>query len=147
MKHLEGWTAGRNTSSSYDQAEQYIGRKADKNRKICNGMLKTYFYQFIGPKPQAEGTADMKNKLPAGLLLFSLMLMLSVPVPGAQTYYDARLLGKAPVVRSQGRFGTCWALTAVSALEAALLPQKHEIFSPDHMSLQNSFCDQPGGGR
>ena len=25
--------------------------KADKNRKIYNGMLKTYFYSFIGPKP------------------------------------------------------------------------------------------------
>jgi C1A family cysteine protease len=89
----------------------------------------------------------MKNKLPAGLLLFPLMLMLSVPVPGAQTYYDARLLGKAPVVRSQGRLGTCWALTAVSALEAALLPQKHEIFSADHMSLQNGFViSQEEGG-
>ena len=31
--------------------EKYIGRKADKNRKIYNGMLKTYFYQFLGPKP------------------------------------------------------------------------------------------------
>ena len=37
--------------SAYEQAEQYIGRKADKNRKIYNGMLKTYFYQFLGPKP------------------------------------------------------------------------------------------------
>ena len=27
------------------------GKKADKNRKIYNGMLKTYFYQYIGPKP------------------------------------------------------------------------------------------------
>lgn len=37
--------------SAYGQAEQYIGRKADKNRKIYNGMMKTYFYQFMGPKP------------------------------------------------------------------------------------------------
>ena len=28
-----------------------FGRKADKNRKIYNGMIKTYFYQFMGPKP------------------------------------------------------------------------------------------------
>jgi putative N6-adenine-specific DNA methylase len=28
-----------------------MGRQADKNRKIYNGMLKTYFYQFMGPKP------------------------------------------------------------------------------------------------
>ncbi len=37
--------------SSYEETERYIGRKADKNRKIYNGMLKTYFYQFMGPKP------------------------------------------------------------------------------------------------
>ena len=37
--------------SGYEEAERYIGRKADKNRKIYNGMLKTYFYQFLGPKP------------------------------------------------------------------------------------------------
>lgn len=37
--------------SGYDKAEQQIGRKADKNRKIYNGMIKTYFYQYMGPKP------------------------------------------------------------------------------------------------
>ncbi|MCM1296178.1 MAG: class I SAM-dependent RNA methyltransferase [Muribaculaceae bacterium] len=37
--------------SSYEDAEKYIGRRADKNRKIYNGMIKAYFYQFMGPKP------------------------------------------------------------------------------------------------
>lgn len=37
--------------TSYDEAERYIGRKADKNRKIYNGMIKAYIYQFLGPKP------------------------------------------------------------------------------------------------
>ncbi|MCH5276018.1 MAG: class I SAM-dependent RNA methyltransferase [Lachnospiraceae bacterium] len=37
--------------TSYEQTEKDIGRKADKNRKIYNGMLKTYYYQFMGPKP------------------------------------------------------------------------------------------------
>ncbi len=37
--------------TSYEKAEEYIGRKADKNRKIYNGMIKTYYYQFLGPKP------------------------------------------------------------------------------------------------
>ena len=37
--------------TSYDRAENDIGRKADKNRKIYNGMLKTYYYHFLGPKP------------------------------------------------------------------------------------------------
>lgn len=37
--------------TSYSDVEKYFGRKADKNRKIYNGMLKTYFYSFLGPKP------------------------------------------------------------------------------------------------
>ena len=37
--------------TSHEEAEKDIGRKADKNRKIYNGMLKTYYYQFMGPKP------------------------------------------------------------------------------------------------
>ncbi len=37
--------------SSYEEAETYIGKKADKNRKIYNGMLRTYLYQYMGPKP------------------------------------------------------------------------------------------------
>ncbi len=46
---LDSWSLYMITS--YDAAQQYIGRKADKNRKIYNGMMKTYFYQFMGPKP------------------------------------------------------------------------------------------------
>lgn len=49
FRHLETWSAYMITS--YEDAERYFGRKADKNRKIYNGMLKTYFYQFQGPKP------------------------------------------------------------------------------------------------
>ena len=37
--------------TALENAEQFIGRKADKNRKIYNGMMKTYFYSFMGPKP------------------------------------------------------------------------------------------------
>ena len=40
--------------TSYEDAEKYIGKKADKNRKIYNGMIKTYFYQFLGPKPPKQ---------------------------------------------------------------------------------------------
>ena len=39
----------------YEDAVKYFGRKADKNRKIYNGMLKTYFYSFMGPKPPKRG--------------------------------------------------------------------------------------------
>ena len=46
---LDSWSLYMITS--YEESERYIVRKADKNRKIYNGMLKTYFYQFMGPKP------------------------------------------------------------------------------------------------
>ena len=49
FRELDSWSMYLITS--YEDAEKYIGRKADKNRKIYNGMLKTYYYQFLGPKP------------------------------------------------------------------------------------------------
>lgn len=49
FRELDAWSAYMITS--YEDAERYFGRKADRNRKIYNGMLKTYFYQFMGPKP------------------------------------------------------------------------------------------------
>ncbi|MBQ7433125.1 MAG: class I SAM-dependent RNA methyltransferase [Lachnospiraceae bacterium] len=46
---LDAWSAY--VITSYEETERYFGRKADKNRKIYNGMIKTYYYQFLGPKP------------------------------------------------------------------------------------------------
>ena len=37
--------------TSYEDTERSIGKKADKKRKIYNGMLRTNLYQYIGPKP------------------------------------------------------------------------------------------------
>jgi len=55
---LEMWSAYIITS--FEDVEKYMGRRADKNRKIYNGMMKTYFYQFMGPKPpkRREKVAD-----------------------------------------------------------------------------------------
>ena len=44
--------------TSYEDAERYIGRKADKNRKLYNGMIRTYFYQFMGPKPPKKSVDE-----------------------------------------------------------------------------------------
>ena len=55
--------------------------------------------------------------------------------------------GRKPLVRSQGNTGTCWAISAVSAIEADLLPERSLILSPEHMSLQNGFqITQEDGG-
>ena len=48
-KALDSWSAF--VITSYEDTEKYMGLKATKNRKIYNGMIKTYFYQFMGPKP------------------------------------------------------------------------------------------------
>ena len=56
---LDAWSMYLITS--YEDAPKYIGRKADKNRKIYNGMLKTYFYQFMGPKPPRRSQENGSN--------------------------------------------------------------------------------------
>ena len=56
---LDAWSMYLITS--YEDAQKYIGRKADKNRKIYNGMLKTYFYQFMGPKPPRRSRENGSN--------------------------------------------------------------------------------------
>lgn len=48
-KELDKWSAF--VITAYENAERDMGVKADKNRKIYNGMLKTYFYQFMGERP------------------------------------------------------------------------------------------------
>lgn len=49
FKELDCWSAY--VISSYENVERDMGIRAARNRKIYNGMIKTYFYQFPGPKP------------------------------------------------------------------------------------------------
>ncbi len=53
---LDSWSAF--VITGYADAEKYMGRRADKNRKIYNGMMKTYFYRFDGPKPSSRSHND-----------------------------------------------------------------------------------------
>lgn len=57
FKALDSWSMYLITS--YEDTEKCIGRKADKNRKIYNGMMKTYYYQFMGPKPPRRKAGEM----------------------------------------------------------------------------------------
>ena len=57
---LDSWSAYIITA--YEDTERYFGRKADKNRKIYNGMMKTYFYQFLGPKPPTRKREERKEE-------------------------------------------------------------------------------------
>ena len=40
--------------TGFEDAPKYLGRKPDKNRKIYNGMMKTYFYSYQGAKPPRQ---------------------------------------------------------------------------------------------
>lgn len=52
FRTLDSWSMYLITA--YEQAEESMKMKAAKNRKIYNGMMKTYFYQFPGPKPPKQ---------------------------------------------------------------------------------------------
>ena len=49
FRALDSWSLY--VISAYPHTERDLKLKAAKNRKIYNGMMKTYFYQFPGPKP------------------------------------------------------------------------------------------------
>ncbi|MCR5499946.1 MAG: class I SAM-dependent RNA methyltransferase [Acetatifactor sp.] len=56
FRNLDSWSMY--VISAYEDAERDIGRKADKNRKIYNGMMKTYYYQFMGPRPPKKAAVQ-----------------------------------------------------------------------------------------
>lgn len=49
FKELDTWSVYALTS--FEEFEKYFNRKADRKRKLYNAKLKTYYYQFYGPKP------------------------------------------------------------------------------------------------
>ncbi len=60
FRNLDSWSMY--VISAYEDAERDIGRKADKNRKIYNGMMKTYYYQFMGPRPPKKNIVQTQGQ-------------------------------------------------------------------------------------
>lgn len=44
--------------TAYEYFEKYYGKKSTKNRKLYNGKIKCYFYQYWGPKPPRRKAVD-----------------------------------------------------------------------------------------
>ncbi len=80
-----------------------------------------------------------------GWMLFFLLITVPECCLGAEStenfpsYWYAGDEGRAPTVKDQGVYETCWAITATSALEAALLPDRQVVFSADHVTRRNGF--------
>ena len=61
FKLLDSWSMY--VITGYEDAEKRLGLKATKNRKLYNGMVRTYFYQFPGPKPpRKQGAENNKSE-------------------------------------------------------------------------------------
>ncbi len=63
-QRLDSWSLYFITS--LEDVEKIMGRRADKNRKIYNGMIKTRFYQYMGPKPPRRSREENGEGKPAG---------------------------------------------------------------------------------
>lgn len=54
LNPLDTWS--KYIITSMEQFEQDFGQKATKNRKLYNGRIKTYFYQYYGKRPPRRET-------------------------------------------------------------------------------------------
>lgn len=53
--------------------------------------------------------------------------------------YDLREHGRNTAIKNQGKYGTCWAVASISALETSLRPEEEKLFAAEHMAFRNSF--------
>lgn len=102
--------------------EYYVGLN-----DLTNLLGYSYSFNFDDNTLTAADTAENINALPAK--------------------YDLREKMRISPIRNQGRYGTCWAFGALTAMESALMPESSNLFSVDHMSMSNSFTmNQFDGG-
>lgn len=60
FKNLDSWSFYIITA--FEEFEKHFGRRADKKRKLYNGMMKTDLFQFFGPKPPKRQWETAQDK-------------------------------------------------------------------------------------
>lgn len=59
LQKLDTWS--HYILTSYEDFEYCFGKRADKNRKLYNGNIKTYLYQYAGPRPPRIQRVDSEQ--------------------------------------------------------------------------------------
>ena len=96
-------------------------------RPMPKAFLNWWFGQI--PKFNLDGTSDVKNKKPVGLIgptddIRSTQHVLNQPVSSnLPTDFNLKDYGLVTPVKYQGYNGTCWAFSTVGSLESAMLVQ------------------------
>lgn len=59
FKDLDTWSFFILTADS--DFQKYFGKKADKNRKLYNGRILCYYYQYFGPRPPRRDAVEVES--------------------------------------------------------------------------------------
>lgn len=112
---------------------------------LCAAAAEKYLQQ---QRAEEEVLAVVKTVLPEELKKETKILAIDRTKEEAElpASYDYRQEGRAPRVRDQEQFETCWAFASLTALESTLLPEEEPDFSRDHLSFHNSFEMAPDEG-
>lgn len=102
----------------------------------------TGVWRFIDGREDFKGDANVQGEIQYHIYALDDRNVRLLP-----SSYDYRKMGRAPGIKNQGNFGTCWAFASLTALESTLMPQEILDMSEDHMTLQNGFnLTQDDGG-
>lgn len=144
MRINKGWKR-QEEKNQKERAKSSDGIRHGKKKYLMAGLCVlavSLMGNMLRMESRAVGTSQEMLSISAGLpqntYLESHATGLKFPLILPERW-DARERGRKPTVKSQGSYGTCWALAAASALETSLLPAVRTEFSADHLALNNHF--------
>ncbi len=112
---IDGQTVEIETPYQYDKSEQQLYLPVER---LMSSMGYSVEISYV------DNTVNLKE------------VVASNPLPAR---YDMREKNRVTPVRDQGKYGTCWAFASLGALETTLMPYEENVYSTDHMALNNSY--------